>query len=94
MTSPTAKRAIERNAIKAYTKKVADRPDVQDWVERFQKLVDEMPPDIWVFVGGPTVMALDVLGKPFIGTSGGMEPAASIATIGGPRKARWAGGDW
>lgn len=87
-----ASRAIERNAIKAYTDEVGDKPEVKRWIKRFRKLVADMPPEIYVFVGGPTVVAVDVLGKTFTTESGGMHPSSVVEVVDG--HGRWGGGDW
>lgn len=72
---------------------VGDRPDVQRWIKRFEKLAREMPPDVWVFVasGTPAVLARGEDGRDIDNGSGGVDQGAVIDTIAG---GNWDGGDW
>lgn len=71
--------------------KVADMPHVEAWILRFRELCTDMPPEVFVFVGGPTVLAQDNTGKPYVTQDGGMDQAATVAT---GFAGHWDGGDW
>jgi len=72
---------------------VGRRPSVRHWIERFQKLAEEMPPEVWVFVAnaGPSVMAYDSKGKRFMGPNHGTDRDGVVDSVHG---GKWEGGDW
>jgi len=71
----------------------AQRP-IRNWVRRFRKLAEQMPPEVWVYVasGSVHVMACDEKGRPYEKEHG--DGTSQDGIVESVRGGHWDGGDW